>query len=379
MAKSPIRAAWMDNLRTAIVVLVVNMHACVTYSHVGSWYRNEPPEPDLAVKIPFLYWQGHLQSFFMGLLFFLSGTLAHGACARRGPSGFVRERLLRLGAPAVFYMVVIHPFMVYVLLRKPDWPPSGKLYLNYLTSPSVLSGSGPLWFALALLFFCAGLALVRAWRPTLSVPESKPPPNVKEVVGFGLLLVSTTFAIRLFQPLDSNFLNFQLCFFPQYILAFMVGVVAGKHGWLDALASSRLAARVGALALVGGPLGLTVAVVLGGLTSTGNFAPYKGGWHGQALGLAVWEQLSGLGLALGSLALFRRRFATDGPIVRWLSQHSFAVYVLHAPVLVALTPLLRPFAGGLGIKTFLLTALGLIASFSVAWLAKKTPGLRHIL
>ena len=159
----------------------------------------------------------------------------------------------------------------------------------------------------------------------------------------------------------------------------MVGVVAGKHGWLDALASSRLAARVGALALVGGPLGLTVAVVLGGLTSTGNFAPYKGGWHGQALGLAVWEQLSGLGLALGALALFRRRFATDGPIARWLSQHSFAVYVLHAPVLVALTPLLRPFAGGLGIKTFLLTALGLIASFSVAWLAKKTPGLRHIL
>ena len=29
------RFAWIDNLRTLVIVLVVNMHACVTYSHVG--------------------------------------------------------------------------------------------------------------------------------------------------------------------------------------------------------------------------------------------------------------------------------------------------------------------------------------------------------
>ena len=32
------RMAWVDNLRTAMIILVVNMHACVTYSHVGGWF-----------------------------------------------------------------------------------------------------------------------------------------------------------------------------------------------------------------------------------------------------------------------------------------------------------------------------------------------------
>ena len=63
----------------------------------------------------------------------------------------------------------------------------------------------------------------------------------------------------------------------------------------------------------------------------------------------------------------------------WLSERAFAVYLLHAPVLVVLTPLLRPavlhpFAG-----VALLTLTGLIASFLVADLAKRMPGLRWML
>ncbi len=379
MPPSPSRAAWVDNLRTAIVMLVVNMHACVTYSHVGSWYVNEPPEPGLSVKLPFLYWQGHLQAFFMGLMFFLAGAFAHGACARRGPGGFVRERLLRLGVPAVLYMVILHPFMVYVLLRQPDWPPSSELYLRYLTSTRVLSGSGPLWFAIALLVFSAVFAACRKLRPQPSGADTKAAPQAVTVIAFGLLLVGTTFAIRLCWPIDTNFVNMQLCFFPQYIAAFAVGVYAGRHRWLDALASSRLAAIAGGLALVGGPLLLTAVIALGGVKETGDFSPYKGGWHWPALGLAAWEQLSGLGLGLGAMALFRRRFNDDGPVARWLSQHSFAVYALHAPVLVTLTPLLRPLPGGPFVKVPLLTALGLLASYGVAWLARRLPGLRNIL
>lgn len=379
MPASPSRSAWVDNLRTVVVFLVVNMHACVTYSHVGSWYVNEPPEPGLAVKLPFLYWQGHLQSCFMGLLFFLAGVFAHGACARRGPGGFVRERLLRLGAPSLLYMVVLHPFMVFVLLRRPDGPAFTELYRRYVTTTRVLSGSGTLWFALALLIFSAVFAAWRKYRPAEVAPEVKPSPHLVAVLAFGLLLVVTTFAIRLGQPIDTNVFNMQLCFFPQYVAAFAVGVFAGRHGWLDALASSRLAARAGWLAVIGGPLLLTATLLLGGIMKNGDLEPFKGGWHPQAFGLAAWEQLTGLGLGLGALALFRRRFNADGPIARWLARHSFAVYALHAPVLVALAPLLRPLPGGPFVKMTLLTVLGLGASHAVAALAKVTPGLRRIL
>ncbi len=379
MRASTSRSSWVDNLRTAAVLLVVNMHACVTYSYVGSWYVKEAPEPGLAVKLPFLFWQGHLQAFFMGLMFFLAGAFAHGACARRGPGGFVRERLMRLGVPALLFMGVLHPFMVYVLLRQPGWPPSSQLYARYLTSARVLSGSGPLWFAIALLVFSTVFAAWRRWRPVAAVPEVKPPPGTLEVVGFGFLLVVTTFAIRLVQPIDTNFLNMQLCFFPQYIAVFAAGVLAGRQGWLDALASSRLAARAGWMALVGGPVALGGLLALGGVAKSGDFSPFKGGWHLQALGLAAWEQLSGLGLGLGALAWSRRWWNSDGAIARWLSAHSFAVYVLHAPVLVALTPLLRPVLGGPFVKAPLLTLLGIGVSFAVAWLVRLSPAARRIL
>ena len=60
--------------RTLMILLVVNMHACVTYSHVGSWYRMEDPEPAMPIKIAFMFWQGHLQAFFMGLLYLLTAN-----------------------------------------------------------------------------------------------------------------------------------------------------------------------------------------------------------------------------------------------------------------------------------------------------------------
>ena len=362
-----------------MVLLVVNMHACVTYSHVGGWYIKDPPEPGLEVKIPFLYWQGHMQAFFMGLLFFLAGVFAHGACARRGPAGFVRERLLRLGAPAAFYMLLIQPFIGLVLLRKPNDSPIGELYLRYLTSGRVLSGSGPLWFAIALLIFSLVLAMKRAIHPAADRIERRPPPSPVQIVGFSLLLVAATFSFRLVQPLDTDFFNMQLGFFAQYIGVFTVGVLAGRYGWLEALASSRLAARAGGLVLVAGPLGLTATLMLGGVMKTGDFQPFKGGWHWPAFGLAAWEQLSGVALGLGAMALFQRRFNTDGPIARWMARHSFGVYVLHAPILVALTLAMHPLPGGPVAKMLLLTVLGLVLSHAAAAIAKQVPGLRQIL
>jgi glucans biosynthesis protein C len=103
---------WIDHLRLFVIMLVVNMHACVTYSHVGGWYITSANEPTLAQKIPFILWQGSLQSFFMGLLFFVSGYFANGSLARHGTGAFLRERLFRLGLPALVFMLLIHPFIL---------------------------------------------------------------------------------------------------------------------------------------------------------------------------------------------------------------------------------------------------------------------------
>jgi len=53
--------------------------------------------------------------------------------------------------------------------------------------------------------------------------------------------------------------------------------------------------------------------------------------------------------------------------------------VLHAPVLVALTPMLRPAAINPFAGAALLTVTGLVASFVLADLARRVPRLRNIL
>ncbi len=384
LAPATSRLAWIDNLRTLMIVLVVNMHACVTYSHVGSWYRMEVPEPAMPAKIAFVFWQGHLQAFFMGLLFFLAGAFAHRSLARRGPAAFLRERATRLGLPALLFMLLIQPFMVYVLLGHPHVPnrPSlGVLYGRYLTSGKWLSGSGPMWFALALLFFSALLAGVRIGKPAKLVATDPPKnaPGIVDLIGFGALLVLSTFLVRLVQPIGTNVLNFQFCFFPQYIAAFFGGVAAGRHGWLDALASSRRARVAGWLGCLGGPLLLAVVAVTGGPPPEHSPDPYAGGWNVRAFAAAAWEQFAGLGIALGLLAWFHKRGNSTSRVATWLSNRAFAVYLLHAPILVALTPWLRPAVGNPFVGTGLLTVTGLLASFAVADLARRLPGLRKIL
>jgi peptidoglycan/LPS O-acetylase OafA/YrhL len=386
MAETPSyqRLAWIDNLRTLMIVLVVNMHACVTYSHVGSWYRMEDPEPPMRMKIAFMFWQGHLQAFFMGFLFFLAGVFAHRSLERRGFTAFLRERAMRLGLPSLLFMLLIQPFMVYVLLGHPhlaDRPSLAVLFGRYVTSGKILSGSGPMWFALALLFFCAVLAVVRFWQPD-KAPAAGPlsdTPGASVLLRFGTLLVLSTFLIRLVQPIGTNVLNFQLCFFPQYIAAFAVGVAAGKHGWLEALAISRRARIAGWLGLIGAPLVLAAVAAVGGPPPESGPNPYFGGWNVRALAMAGWEQFAGLGLAVGLMAWFHRRCNFAGRVATWLSERAFAVYLLHAPVLVALTPWLRPAAVNPFLGAALLTVTGLVASFAVADVARRLPGLRSII
>lgn len=375
------RLAWADQLRTLVIVLVVNLHACVTYSHVGSWYTQEKPEPPLGVRLAFLFWEAHLQSFFMGILFFLAGYFALGSLERRGPGGFVRERLLRLGVPTLLYMVVLEPLIVYGINPNGNSYASRPLaYGTYLTSGRFLSGTGPMWFAAALLIFSAAFA---AWRAAAKPGRETPPPlaapGARIVWAWALALVAATFLARTVQPIGTNVANMQLCYFPQYIMAFAAGIAGARAGWLQPLARSRLARRAGWSALIFGPLALAGVLYAGGAAATGNFDAYVGHWHWAALGYASWEQLTGVGLGLGALSFCSGELNRATPLARWLSARSFAVYLFHPPVLVGLTVLMRPLELDPFFKVSLLTAVGLAGSFGVADLARRLPGLRAIL
>lgn len=382
MANKPSRLPWVDHLRTFVILLVVSQHACVTYSHIGSWYAMSAHEPSPLIKYIFVLWQAHLQAFFMGVMFFLAGYFAHFSITRRGPAKFLAERAERLGLPTLFYMLVLHPF---ILLGLNPWfskfPPFRTFYPRYVLSGNFIGSSGPLWFAFALLIFCAVLVLRRAIftrRPEAANVTA--PPGAKQLWLFGLVLVLTTFLVRTVQPLGTSMLNFQFCYFPQYIAAFIVGLRAARHQWLTSLAASPTARRAGWWAIICGPIAITVVIVASGALAGKGSETLSGGWHWASLGLSAWEQLSGLGLALGLMAWFSSKLNYDTPWLHWLSRHAFGVYVLHAPVLVALTIAFRPLeTHNALLLAALLTVSGLFISYILAGIALRIPGLRAIL
>jgi peptidoglycan/LPS O-acetylase OafA/YrhL len=384
------RLLWVDHLRTFVILLVVNLHACVTYSHVGDWYFMSAREPTLAEKVPFIIWEAHLQSFFMGLLFFISGYFAHGSLARRGPRRFASERLFRLGLPALFYMLAIHPFILLVLNPwHANFGSPGAFYLKYLGSGRFLRSTGPLWFAMALLILCLLLAASRmVWRrpstdecdrsASRAVPGfSEAAPTAASLWILALTLGLGSFAVRLIQPIGTNVLNLQLCFFVQYIAFFLCGLRAARYGWLVPLAASSRARAAGWVALLGGPVLMLALMFLG--MRNGKLEYFFGGWHWQALGFALWEQFAGVGLSLGAIALFSHKLDFDNPLLRWLAERSFAVYVLHAPVLIALAMLFRALPQNLYGLVALLTATGLLASYLIADLFRRMPIFRSFL
>ncbi len=103
------RMAYVDNIRWTVIAMVVLVHACVTYSGLGSWYYKEPAVLDLGAKLVFWMYSIFSQAFFMGLLFFVSATFMPGSYDKKGFARFIGERAFRLGIPALFFMLVLDP------------------------------------------------------------------------------------------------------------------------------------------------------------------------------------------------------------------------------------------------------------------------------
>jgi glucans biosynthesis protein C len=368
-------------MRTMVVVLVVSIHACATYSHVGRWYVAEPPEYPLVITLAFAFWQAHLQSFFMGLLFLVAGYLAELSLKQKGSSGFARERLRRLGLPTLFYVLVLNPVILFAI--NPNAAPIGSpwvAYEKYLGSGRFLAGTGPMWLAEALLVFCLALGAIHSTRPAATASS-----NGGRVPGSGALfiwgaaLVAATFLVRTIEPVGRSTLNLELGNFPQYVACFVTGTLAAKGRWLVPLARSRAARWAGWMAFILGPPLLAGVLVAGNIFKGNPLSGFFGGWNLPSLGFTAWEQLTGLGLGLGALAFCSGKLTQETSLARWLNERSFGVYLFHPVVLVLGALALRRWDINPFFKVSLLTGSGLIGSYLISDLGRRIPGFKHLL
>ena len=376
------RLLYIDNLRWVMIMLVVSMHAAVTYSHLGSWYFMEDAPVSVAERGIFGTYQAFLQSFFMGFLFFIAGYFVPRAYDSKGSGKFLKDRAVRLGLPLLLFVFVIQPVSIWCisLFHGPDVGGGlGAIYLRYITSGRWLGGTGPLWFCEALLLFCLGYVLFRALRGGKATsPAAKKLPGNALIWGFIALIGVATFWVRLSWPNGTSFYNLQFCYFPQYILFFIAGTLAYRGNWLSKF-TIRTGNYWGRVGLFGGLVLWAAILVLGGAFK-GQLSAYQGGVHWQSLGMACWEQVAGVGISIYLLIWFRERYNRQGAAARWFSANAFAVYVFHAPVLIALSRMIAGWHGALLLKFLVLTLLSIGVTYILsAGLLRRMPLLKNIL
>ena len=376
------RLFFIDNLRWTAILLVLSMHAADTYSPLGSWYYVDRRPLSPASLLFFAAWQMYLQSFFMGLLFFLAGFFVPASFDRKGPRQFLRERAFRLGLPVLFYMFVLGPITEYFCAH--SWTSTEPTsfpneWVKHIRNGEFLQENGPLWFCLALLIFSiAYVALCELRSPRTDHEEQSPPPNNIQLIGFAILMAAFTFAVRLVLPSGTSFLNMHLSDFPQYILLFTAGILAARKDWLLNLNFSSGTPWLMIVLPLGFVAWLLLLVKGGALTGNGN--AFSGGWHWQAAGMNLWESFTCVAICYGLLNIYVRKFNSRGPLAKFLSGNAFSVYVFHPPILILAARAMHPLAWPAIFKFLLLTTIAAVASFTLsAAIFRRIPLLRRIL
>ncbi|MFI8526604.1 acyltransferase family protein [Promicromonospora sukumoe] len=378
------RLGYVDNLRILLTVLVLAHHSALTYGALPMWYWAEPSESLSGLALMAFVVANQL--WFMGFFFLLSGLFVPGSVDRKGPGAFARDRIVRLGIPLVVFWLVARP-----VLSLPTWPARQAQGESFLTFWFTAGDPGPMWFVEVLLVVSLGYAAFRALRARSAarrgvlsgaaglpgaadgvVPEAAARPvTFRMIAGLVAVLTLVTFVWRLAVPLGTYWTGVGLptpAYLPQYVLLFVVGLLAARRGWL-----TTLTVRQGRVALIVAIVGVGPALGASALAS----APDAGVLALVAQSLV--ENVVAVGAALGLLVLFRERFSGQPAWARFAAQHSFAVYVIHPLVLVGLAVLLSPLVAPAGLKFLVLLALSVPLCWGAACLLRRVPGVARVL
>jgi len=378
----PDRLFFIDNIRWLMIIFVVMTHAAVTYSTFGKWYYMEPNQLNIVSMLIFGIYQSYTQAYSIGLLFLLAGYFVPASLDRKRSGKFLRDRAVRLGIPTLIYMLFINTIIVYYILAF-KWttprPPFSQFFQNYIVSLDFLSGSGPMWFALALLIFSAAYAVYRLFRqgPDNSQQDGKLPGHLA-VAGLVLLISAFAFSIRLVQPIGTIIMNMQLGFFSQYIILFIIGTVAYRKDWLSRIPYSFGMIWFKAALIIGSIFWLAILILGGGIS--GDLAKYNGGLYWQSAAYALWESFFCVGICLGLIVLFRQHFNAQGKFTKFMSDNYFSVYVFHPLILIMVTLALRDFVWHPLVKFTIAIAISVPLCFVAShFVFRRIPLLKKVL
>ncbi|HZV17444.1 MAG TPA: acyltransferase [Sphingobium sp.] len=362
------RSVGIDFIRILLSILVVLHHTAISYGGSGSWFWREEPNASIDILVIF---NTINQSYFMGMFFLIAGYYTPRSYDRKQPAKFLSGRLLRLGLPLLVFFFILHPLTVAIARSNKSNPLMQEWW--HMTKACAF-GPGPLWFAIALLIFATcytgGREVFRlADREARSV-DALPSHLKLALVAVGLGMLS--FLVRLAFPVGKEVLWLQLGYFPCYIFLFVAGCATARPRLLE-----RITLREAAPWLIITSLALVTLPIM--LWTRGPMGGFEGGWNLNALYYALWDPLVACGVILGLLVAARRWGRHPTPITSSLARNAFGAFIIHPPVLVALSVWAMPWTAAPLIKFTVVGAAACTVSFILAAALRELPGMRHII
>lgn len=390
------RALPIDRLRAFLTVLVVTHHAVLAYHP----YAPKPPESltpgemawgafpivdaarapgvDLLVALN--------DSFFMALMFLLAGLFVPSGIARRGGSGYLRERLLRLGLPFLVGAGLLAPLAYSATYAQATAAPTLSGFVSQWLALGVWP-AGPAWFLWVLLAF-AGVAVLLdrvagSWATTLARAlfgdGSRPWRALAGFVGASALVYLP--ATLLVDPMRwSSFgpLFVQTARVPLYLLYFLAGAALATQGMNRGLLDpeGKLARRW----LLWGNLApfpfiamiIVFLVLMSQLSKGGDITVL-------ALTCSALFVLSSATTSFALLAFFVRRTRTPNRIWHSLSGNAFGIYLVHYPIVAWLQFALLPAPLSGWAKAGIVVGGGLASSWLATALLRRVPVVERVI
>ncbi|MBI2511999.1 MAG: acyltransferase [Opitutae bacterium] len=389
------RTAALDGLRSCLTLLVVAHHAVLAYfvyaPPLGKfdrslWWAAFPViDPAKAPGVDALVlWN---DSFFMALLFLLSGVFVGPSLARKGAAGFIGDRARRLGLPFVVSAALFAPLAYFPAY----WQRTGAMDVaGFGIAWKQLDRwpAGPAWFLWVLFGFSVLAALTSRLMPRAFAAWGR----------FGAwcgatpwrcFAVWTAAAVLAYVPVTwlVNPMHWAGWgpFFVQsarglfYALYFALGVALGMRGELTRgllAPDGSLACRWGLWQAAAGVVFVAFVVVLIVAAIKGSRGESPGLWgHAASFLMAV----SSVATSLGLLAYFARRHSVENRFWARLRPNAFGIYLVHYPVAVWLQFALLGVAWPGLVKAAVVTVAAIAISWSLAEILRRLPGARAVL
>jgi peptidoglycan/LPS O-acetylase OafA/YrhL len=378
---NPSRIFYLDHLRVFIVILVVVLHCAMAYavfSPPWTWVYNV--ERNLTFDVISLL----SDNFLMPTLFFIAGFFSLLSLRKRNLKNFLNKRLMRLGIPYISGILIITPIALYIQFLSKNMPVPN--YFDFWLFTYIPRGLNPahLWFLLVLLFLTIGFSIVYSFRRNtfnninFAKPEEFPK---KYLIIFPLYTGMIFFIVNLFisdfywigfYELGLPFFNIlQLTRSVLYIGFFSLGVYAFKNGWFSQKTNTK--------SLVFWSVSI---LILGNLLVFFYYFYYleiETSLNLIFIRALLWSFFC-FSMLIFLLNFFKSRFNKPSRLGSRISANSYAIYIIHLPLVVALQYWLIEVSLSVFVKFLIVFFVSLFVSYLISeYILRRIPGVRTIL